>query len=338
MTRRAQRRRRVLSVNAYIHRATLGLPKDERLDAAAELRAHLLERIAEHEAQGFSREEAEYLAVKGMGEPSVTNRELLGHFLTNRAGWLTLAALLTGIAAWGAYRATHWVGVRPAQSISLDDTAMMAIPQANWPDLYPNFRKVSEVRFPAGTRRVLAGYLSHSSATVRPSFSFPVTTTVSYSAPGKGSIEPMPDDYPVKFWRGRFRLISLAAPTPPLSSMPRRCPKGQFQVANVLYGINLYRPRQEGVAWRSTHGVDSVNDLGSGFCFDNDSQVVDMVATELPLNTWTAVMTIPSGPPRQEAALALLLYPTDRQTLDPQNNRPEDAYAYNPAARQWQRR
>ena len=96
MTRRLSRTPLLLSIDAYIHRATLGLPKAERLDAAAELRAHLLERTAEHEAQGFSREEAEFLAVKGMGDPQPVNRSLLGHALTHKAGWLALAVLLAG--------------------------------------------------------------------------------------------------------------------------------------------------------------------------------------------------------------------------------------------------
>ncbi|MFC6664903.1 permease prefix domain 1-containing protein [Deinococcus radiopugnans] len=99
MTRRARGKGRVLGLDAYIHRATLGLPRGERLDAAAELRTHLLERVAEHMAQGFSREEAEYLTVKGMGEPQTVNRGLLGHVFTNRLGWAALAVLLVGAGA-----------------------------------------------------------------------------------------------------------------------------------------------------------------------------------------------------------------------------------------------
>lgn len=86
MTRRLRQRSRTLTVDAYIHRATLGLPKAGRVDTAAELRAHLLERAAEHEAQGFTREEAEYLAVQGMGDPQPVNRGLMGHSFTNRLG------------------------------------------------------------------------------------------------------------------------------------------------------------------------------------------------------------------------------------------------------------
>ncbi|WP_162393750.1 permease prefix domain 1-containing protein [Deinococcus kurensis] len=110
MTRRLPRPHRPLSADAYIHRATRGLPRAERLDAAAELRAHLTERVQEHQAHGFSPEEAEYLAVRGMGDPHPVNRGLLGHAFTHRAGWLTLAALMMGGLGWTAYR--EWLPPR----------------------------------------------------------------------------------------------------------------------------------------------------------------------------------------------------------------------------------
>lgn len=80
----------------YVHRATLGLPRHERLEAAAELRTHLMDRAARLEAEGFSREEAEHLAVKGMGDVGVTNRQLLGHVFTNQVAWAVLAVLVLG--------------------------------------------------------------------------------------------------------------------------------------------------------------------------------------------------------------------------------------------------
>lgn len=110
MTRRLPRPRRPLSADAYIHHATRGLPRAERLDAAAELRTHLTERMQEHQAHGFSLEEAEYLAVRGMGDPQPVNRGLLGHAFTHRAGWLTLTALLMGGLGWTAYR--EWLPPR----------------------------------------------------------------------------------------------------------------------------------------------------------------------------------------------------------------------------------
>ncbi|WP_199188366.1 permease prefix domain 1-containing protein [Deinococcus arcticus] len=99
-----------LTVEGYVHRATRGLPVAQRLDAAAELRTHLLDRAAGHEAQGFSREEAEFLAVRAMGHPQPVNRRLLGHALTHRVGWLTLGTLLAGGLAWTAYR--EWMPPR----------------------------------------------------------------------------------------------------------------------------------------------------------------------------------------------------------------------------------
>ena len=92
----------MLSLNQYIHRATLGLPRAERLDAAAELRAHLLERVAELEQKGFAREEAEFLAVRAMGDPAPINRGLLGHAFTARLGWSVLALALLGGGGWWA--------------------------------------------------------------------------------------------------------------------------------------------------------------------------------------------------------------------------------------------
>ena len=59
MTRRtAEQPSKVLSLNQYVRRVTLGLPRGDRLDAAAELRAHLLERVTELEGEGY----AKYLA------------------------------------------------------------------------------------------------------------------------------------------------------------------------------------------------------------------------------------------------------------------------------------
>ncbi|WP_199776914.1 permease prefix domain 1-containing protein [Deinococcus sp. NW-56] len=88
----------------YVHRATLGLPRQERLEAAAELRTHLMDRAARLEAEGFSREEAEHLAVKGMGDVGVTNRQLLGHVFTNRVAWAVLAVLVLGGGGWWVWQ------------------------------------------------------------------------------------------------------------------------------------------------------------------------------------------------------------------------------------------
>lgn len=152
MTRRMKGTGRVLSLNGYIHRATLGLTKDERLDAAAELRTHLLERVAEHEAQGFTREEAEYLAVKGMGEPAVTNRELLGHALTHRAGWVVVALLLLGGGSYYTYRELlpPREGIRQSRLTSEDTASLFSAEDAPRTTYSP-----LALTYPRGTRTVV---------------------------------------------------------------------------------------------------------------------------------------------------------------------------------------
>lgn len=92
------------TLNRYVTRATLGLPKHERLEMAAELRTHLLDRAAQLEREGFSREEAEHLAVKGMGDVGLTNRELLGHIFTTPLGWGVLAALVLCGGGWWTWQ------------------------------------------------------------------------------------------------------------------------------------------------------------------------------------------------------------------------------------------
>ena len=57
------------------------------------------------EAEGFSREEAEHLAVTAMGHPAGTNRALLGHVFTTALGWTVLATLVIGGGGWWTW--TH---------------------------------------------------------------------------------------------------------------------------------------------------------------------------------------------------------------------------------------
>lgn len=152
MTRRLNRSKRVLSVDAYIHRATLGLPRDERLDAAAELRTHLLDRVAQLQGQGFARDEAEHLAVRGMGEVSATNRGLLGHALTHRVGWAVLALTLVGGGGWWTYR--EWLppgeGIR-YEAATLEDTqtlfALKDAPRGTY--------QAATLTYPQATRSVI---------------------------------------------------------------------------------------------------------------------------------------------------------------------------------------
>ena len=154
MTRRAAGRAgRVLSLNQYVHRATLGLPKAERLDAAAELRAHLLERVAELEGKGFARDEAEYLAVQAMGDPVVTNRQLLGHFFTTPLGWACIGLFLAGIVGWQ-------VASQPktrVQQEGFEDAALMSM---IWDGTLPTNYSHLSFDVPVGTRFLKTAYLS----------------------------------------------------------------------------------------------------------------------------------------------------------------------------------
>lgn len=159
MTRRARGGRRPLTVSAYIARATSGLPRHQRLETAAELRAHLHERTREFQAAGYPREEAEFLAVQGMGDPAPTNRHLLGHLFTTPLGWGMLAATVLGLGGYAAWR--EWlpprVGVHLEQPTPADYGALFAQAEA------PRGRyQAATLTYPAGTRSVVT--LLYSSA------------------------------------------------------------------------------------------------------------------------------------------------------------------------------
>jgi hypothetical protein len=120
MTRRQLFRRRPLSLQAYIHRATVGLPRAERLDAAAELRTHLVERIDILRAEGHPADEAEFLAVQAMGDPAPTNRGLLGHAFTHRLGWLALGLVIIGGGGWYGYGYAQREWMPPREGVEYD--------------------------------------------------------------------------------------------------------------------------------------------------------------------------------------------------------------------------
>lgn len=333
MIRRLRRPRPPLTIDQYVHRATLGLPKAERLDAATELRAHLLERVNEYEQRGYAHEEAEFLAVRGMGEVQVTNRELLGHFFTHRAGWLTLVTLLAGGGAWAAYRATQWDGVRPARDIAQDDSAVMQLMAGIWP-VYPapGFRQAAEVRFPKGTQTVFAALLTDGEEKLRSARSWPLLPG-GPMASFRGNDWQWSERDQAKFWQSRFRLLSATAPD--FSMSGKRCKKGEFLVGNLLYSLNAYHPRVEGVTFKKRNGIAYLADLQSGFCFPNDSNTVQIHGSSLPLDTWTLVTDVPIGPPGQ-GTFALLLYPSSGQ-LTQAPPAPERAYYYDAAKSQWLR-
>ncbi|GEM46421.1 permease prefix domain 1-containing protein [Deinococcus cellulosilyticus] len=89
-----------MTLDQYIKKATRGLPRKDRIDAAAELRAHLIEKIKELMQQGFSREEATYLAVQEMGSPQLPLAQRIRHFAQHHLPYWVLGVLLLGTAVW----------------------------------------------------------------------------------------------------------------------------------------------------------------------------------------------------------------------------------------------
>jgi hypothetical protein len=83
-------------IDDYIYRATLGLPKNNRVDTSAELRVHLNSRVKELMAGGFPKDESEHLAVQEMGPVEPVNLAFLGHGFTNKLGWIVLVAAVLG--------------------------------------------------------------------------------------------------------------------------------------------------------------------------------------------------------------------------------------------------
>jgi hypothetical protein len=140
-------------IDTYIRRATAGLPRLERVDTAAEIRVHLLQKTRELMAQGFPKEEAEHLAVQEMGPVAATNRALIGHMFTSSLGWVVVGCMLAGVGVW-TYLERDWIFWK--------DTTIRAIPlntddlQLALPDI-PKFEtapKLSKFEFylPRGTK------------------------------------------------------------------------------------------------------------------------------------------------------------------------------------------
>ncbi len=156
MTRRRPFARRPLNLQSYLHRTTVGLPKAERLDAAAELRTHLVEQIDRLRAAGHPADEAEYLAVQAMGDPAPTNRGLLGHAFTHRAGWAVLAAVLLGGGGWAGYgyAEREWMppreGIQFSGDLTLDDLKAL-----NTDESAPRGQfQVATLTYPRGTKSI----------------------------------------------------------------------------------------------------------------------------------------------------------------------------------------
>ncbi len=157
-------------IDTYIRRATSGLPKLERVDTAAEIRVHLLQKTRELMTQGFPREEAEHLAVQEMGPVAATNRALLGHIFTSSLGWAVVGVMLAGAGVW-TYLERDWIFWKDTtiRKVQLDGDdlqfALKVIPQFVSP---PDFSKFEFV-VPRGTKTVeyaMASRFAHRSDVV----------------------------------------------------------------------------------------------------------------------------------------------------------------------------
>lgn len=111
------------TLDQYIHKATRGLPKKERLDAAAELRSHMIEKIKDLMQQGFSREEATFLTLQEMGDPQVPLVQRFRQFAQYQLPYWVLAALLLGGGGWWAkdHLFAAKVGIYPIEQIGVQE-------------------------------------------------------------------------------------------------------------------------------------------------------------------------------------------------------------------------
>jgi hypothetical protein len=140
-------------IDTYIRRATAGLPRLERVDTAAEIRVHLLQKTRELMAQGFPREEAEHLAVQEMGPVAATNRALIGHIFTSSLGWAVVGVMLAGAGVW-TYLERDWIFWKDTtiRSVPLDaEDLQFALPQIPKFNTAPKVNKF-EFYLPRGTK------------------------------------------------------------------------------------------------------------------------------------------------------------------------------------------
>jgi hypothetical protein len=140
-------------IDTYIRRATAGLPRLERVDTAAEIRVHLLQKTRELMAQGFPREEAEHLAVQEMGPVAATNRAFLGHIFTSSLGWAVVGLMLAGAGVW-TYLERDWIFWKDTmiRSVPLDaEDLQFALPEIPKFKTAPQLTKF-EFYLPRGTK------------------------------------------------------------------------------------------------------------------------------------------------------------------------------------------
>ncbi|GEM45826.1 permease prefix domain 1-containing protein [Deinococcus cellulosilyticus] len=91
----------------YLLQATRGLPSSERPLIMAEMKGHLLDRIEQYQQEGFTRAEAESMALERFGSQHGLALKLSFAHWTLPAGWTTLGVTLAllGGTVWNIARA-----------------------------------------------------------------------------------------------------------------------------------------------------------------------------------------------------------------------------------------
>ncbi len=141
-------------INQYIYRATLGLPTQERIDTAAELRVHLNARVKQLLADGFPKEEAQHLAVQEMGPVEPVNKAFLGHVLTNKLGWFVLFGLFAFFLILRFPLSNGYIQSKPIDTEDLQTILKLSkLPKADWRKfeiLAPRGTKIISLHFQGG--------------------------------------------------------------------------------------------------------------------------------------------------------------------------------------------